>query len=44
MLYDERKAYEFALYWSKYDWNGRELSEEDIKANKDSVFGRVQER
>lgn len=42
-FYDEEKSYEYALYWSKYDWGGRELSPEDIKANRDSVFGRVQE-
>lgn len=41
MLYDERKAYEIALYWGKYDWGGRELSEEDVEANRIAVFGRL---
>lgn len=42
--YDEEKAYGIALYWSRFDWGGRELSKEDIEANYFATFGRLPDK
>lgn len=41
---DKWREYEIANYWRRYDWGDRELSEEDIEANKDSIIRGVQKR
>ena len=42
--YNEREAYEIALYWSEHDWGEKRLSTEDKENNRLAVFGTIQER